>query len=112
MTTVLQRVANHLTCSRYIIGYIREDPTGGSIGFFDPHTLGHSWSGPRIFGFVTFTLEEIRDFTPTQILHRVREAEAKLLKDLEKSEGKGLGTVGVSLALSLLCVYPVAGFLI
>jgi len=101
MTTVLQRVANHLTCSRYVVAYIREDPEGGFVAFFDPHVLARDWKGALLFGKATFTFEEIREFTPTQILHRVREAEQRLLSDL--------GKTGVSLTFILLCVYPLAG---
>jgi hypothetical protein len=111
MTTVLQRVANTLTCKRYVIGHMREDPSGGAVSFLDPHTLKDNYSGPFVFGIVRFTLEEIRDFTSTQILHRVRDAENKLLEDLGKSEGKAFGTFGVSVFLSMTVLWSVSGFI-
>lgn len=113
MTTVLQRVANLLSLNnRYVIGFQREDPTGGLVVFFDPHTLRPDYIGPPIHGSVRFTLRELRDFTPTEVSHRVREAEQELLDRLteaRKIEGRALRTLGVSLTAVLLVIYPISG---
>jgi len=111
MTTVLQRVANTLGCrytnsqepNRYTIADIREGPSGGQVTFIDPRTQGTDWTGPRTFGIVHFTIEEIRTFTSTQISHRIREAEAKLLKDLSK--------VGISAFLTTAVLFSASSIL-
>ena len=113
MTTVVQTVARLLShpCGRYVIAHQREDPEGGSVAFLDPHTLRSDYIGPKVFGIVRLTMDEIRFFSQTQILHRVREAEQKLLRDLGKSGGKALGSFGVSIFVSISVLWKVSTFI-
>lgn len=88
MPTGIQRAANIVEANGYLIGWIREDPKEGIVAFFDPHTLKSEWSGPKLFGLVRFSRRELDSFNATQILHRVREAEAQLLQDIKEYENE------------------------
>lgn len=113
MPTEIERVMILLQGKRYVIGAYHDGPKHSFVTFYDPHTLTPAWNGPNIHGRVEFRAGEIMQIRSspdarTRLEHKVREAEQRLFEDLD---GKVLMRVGVSLALTLLMIYPVANIL-
>ena len=115
MPTELERAALMLESKGYVVGQIKDGGSkdAGIIDFFDPHTLKGTWPGKLVFGRVRFSSPELNDLrkdpnAKSRIFQRVREAELRLLADLR---GKPLEVVGVSLSLTLLCIYPLSSLI-
>jgi hypothetical protein len=109
MTPVMQ-AANALEANGYLVGWIHDGPDHSVVAFFDPHTLRKGWRGKRTFGTVIFTGDEIRALrgmsgARAAVLHKVREAEADLLGQIDKKDAAAvLRNTAVKVVLTLSMV--------
>ena len=100
MATVIERAALVLEHDGYITAWMHEGRHEGIVAFLDPKMLGPAWRGPKIFGLVRFTAQEIHRLngdpnSKSQIYHRAQEAKQQLLEDIQDRESEERAYLGI-----------------